>query len=416
QALGFSDIQAQAILDLQLRRLSALERQKIIDELGVLRTIIADLEAILANDKLVRQVIIKELETVKREFGDARKTEIVDAGVEITIEDLIADEEVVITVTNAGYIKRTPVSIYSKQNRGGKGRFGANAKNEDFIQHLFTASTHAFLLIFTDDGRVFRMKVHELPDAAASARGKAIVNLINIPSTRKVVSVMAIREFSEDQYVVMATKQGVIKKTILADFSNVRLNGINAANIDEGDELLDVVCTDGTKQIFIATNDGIAIRFNESGVRSMGRAARGVRGIHLKKGDYVVAVAAVSKDGEEKMLSISELGYGKQTKVGNYRLQSRAGNGVINMKTSDKIGKVVAVFPVEHDSEIMIITQQGKLIRLDANTIRQTGRSASGVRLIKTGDDDIVTSASLLNTPSEEVEGDSEIELETIDS
>lgn len=411
QALGFSDIQAQAILDLQLRRLSALERQKIIDELEALRKVIADLEAILANDKLVRQVIIKELETIKREFGDARKTEIVDAGVEITIEDLIADEEVVITVTNAGYIKRTPVSIYSKQNRGGKGRFGANAKNEDFIQHLFTASTHAFLLIFTDDGRVFRMKVHELPDAAASARGKAIVNLINIPSTRKVVSVMAIREFSEDQYVVMATKQGVIKKTILADFSNVRLNGINAANIDEGDELLDVVCTDGTKQIFIATNDGIAIRFNESGVRSMGRAARGVRGIHLKKGDYVVAVAAVSKDGEEKMLSISELGYGKQTKVGNYRLQSRAGNGVINMKTSDKIGKVVAVFPVEHDSEIMIITQQGKLIRLDANTIRQTGRSASGVRLIKTGDDDIVTSASLLNTPSE-VEGEIGIEVE----
>jgi DNA gyrase subunit A len=256
-------------------------------------------------------------------------------------------------------------------------------------------------MMFTDDGRVFKMKVHELPDAPPTARGKAIVNLINIPSERKVVGVNAIRDFSEEKFVMMVSRQGVIKKTALADFQNIRANGINCANIDDGDELLDVVFTDGNCQIFIATNNGMAIRFDESEVRPMGRAARGVRGINLRKGDFVVSVCAVSKDGEAKMLSISEQGFGKQTQVKNYRLQSRGGYGVINMKTTAKTGKVVAVFPLEDESEVMIITEQGKLIRLDANKIRQTGRSAQGVTLIKTGDDDIVTSASLLSVSDE---------------
>jgi DNA gyrase subunit A len=402
ESLAFSEIQAQAILDLQLRRLSALERQKIIDEYEGIIKHIAELEEILANEQSLRRVIIEELEQVKKEFGDGRRTEITEAGTDYSIEDLIADEDVAITVTKSGYIKRTPITTYSRQGRGGKGRFGAMAKNDDYVEHLFIASTHAYLMIFTDDGLVYKVKVHEVPDAAASARGKAIVNLIQISSERKLAGVVPVREFSEGRYVLMVTKKGVIKKTALSDFQNIRSNGIIAINIDEGDELLDVVTTDGTKRIFIATNNGYAIRFDEKNARPMGRATRGTRGIDLRKDDFVVSVCPVSADDSEKMLSVSERGYGKQTPISTYRLQSRGGKGVINMKTTEKTGKVVAVFPVDADSEIMIITQQAKLIRLEADAIRKTGRSAQGVRLIKTDEGDIVTSASLVEAATED--------------
>src|SRR2546421_690949 len=402
ERLSFSEIQAQAILDLQLRRLSALERQKIIDEYESIIKLIAELEEILANESSLRTVIVKELDEVKQQFGDARRTEITDEGTEYTIEDLIADEDVALTVTKNGYIKRTPVTTYSRQGRGGKGRFGAMAKNEDFVEHLFIASTHAYLMVFTDDGLVYKMKVHEVPDAAAASRGKAIVNLIQIPTERKLAGVVPVKEFSEGRYVVMVTRKGVIKKTSLADFQNIRSNGIIAINIDEGDELLDVILTDGTKRIFIATHDGYAIRFDEKNARAMGRATRGTRGIDLRKGDFVVSACAVSADDSERMLSVSERGYGKQTTISIYRLQSRGGKGVINMKTTDKTGKVVAVFPVEDESEIMIITQQAKLIRLEADKIRKTGRSAQGVRLIKTDEGDMVTSASLVEASADE--------------
>ncbi len=402
ERLAFSEIQAQAILDLQLRRLSALERQKIQDEYESIIKLIAELENILANESALRGVIVDELEAVKKEFGDARRTEITDEGTEYTIEDLIADEEVAITVTKSGYIKRTPITTYSRQGRGGKGRFGAMAKNDDYVEHLFIASTHAYLMVFTDDGLVYKMKVHEVPDAAAASRGKAIVNLIQIPSDRKLAGVVPVREFSEGRYVVMVTSKGVIKKTALSDFQNIRSNGIIAINIDEGDELLDVVLTDGTKRIFIATHNGFAIRFDEKNARPMGRATRGTRGIDLRKDDFVVSLCAVSADDTEKMLSVSEQGYGKQTPISTYRLQSRGGKGVINMKTTEKTGKVVAVFPVDQDSEIMIITQQAKLIRLEAGDIRKTGRSAQGVRLIKTEEGDKVTSASLVEPSAEE--------------
>jgi DNA gyrase subunit A len=402
--LDFSDIQAQAILDLQLRRLSALERQKIIDELEAILKFIAELEAILSNERLLRQVIINELQEVKKNFGDERRTEIVDAGIELKIEDLIADEEVAITVTNAGYIKRTPVSAYSKQGRGGKGRFGAKAKGDDFVNHLFTASTHDFLMIFTDDGQVFKIKVHEIPEGDTAARGKAVVNLVQISSERRVVEVLPVRDFTNEVYVTMVTKKGVIKKSALSEYQNIRANGINAINIDDGDELLNVFVTDGTKQIFIATHDGMAIRFDETDARPLGRVARGVRGIALRKDDFVVSACAVSKDESERMLSISEQGFGKQTKVGTYRLQSRAGKGVINMKTTKKTGKVVAVFPVDENSEVIIITQQAKLIRLETDQIRQTGRSAQGVMLIRMNDGDMVTSASLIDVSEDEGE------------
>ncbi|MBC8032262.1 MAG: DNA gyrase subunit A [Pyrinomonadaceae bacterium] len=400
--LDFSELQAQAILDLQLRRISGLERQKITDEYEGIIKHIAELEEILGNESSLRRVIGNELEEVKKEFGDARRTEIVDEGVEFSIEDLIADEDVVLTVTNSGYIKRTPITTYQRQGRGGKGRFGAAAKGADFVEHLFIASTHDYLMVFTDDGMVYKIKVHVVPDAAASARGKAVVNLINIPSDRKLAGVVPVRDFAEGRYVLMVTRKGVIKKTSLSDFQNIRTNGIIAINIDEGDELLDVVLTDGAKRIFIATHNGLAIRFDEKNVRPMGRATRGVRGIDLRADDYVVSVCPVSADDTEKMLSVSELGYGKQTPITTYRLQSRGGKGVINMKTTEKTGKVVAVFPVDADSEIMIITQQAKLIRLEADHIRKTGRSAQGVRLIKIDVGDRVTSASLVEAAADE--------------
>jgi DNA gyrase subunit A len=404
ERLSFSEIQAQAILDLQLRRLSGLERQKIVEEYESIIKLIAELEEILGNEKSLRRVITNELEEVKKEFGDARRTEITEAGTDYSIEDLIADEEVAITVTKNGYIKRTPVTTYQRQGRGGKGRFGAMAKNEDYVEHLFIASTHAYLMVFTDDGLVYKMKVHEVPDAAAASRGKAIVNLIQIPSDRKLAGVVPVREFSEGRFVLMVTRKGVIKKTSLSDFQNIRSNGIIAINIDQSDELLDVVLTDGTKRIFIATHNGFAIRFDEKNARPMGRATRGTRGIDLRKDDFVVSLCAVSSDDSEKMLSVSEQGYGKQTPISTYRLQSRGGKGVINMKTTEKTGKVVAVFPVDADSEIMIITQQAKLIRLEAGEIRKTGRSAQGVRLIKTDEGDKVTSASLVEAAVEEEE------------
>ncbi len=404
KSLEFSDIQAQAILDLQLRRLSALERQKILDEYAEIIKYMAELENILENENVLRQVITDELVEVKRVYGDTRRTVIVDAGVELSIEDLIPDEEVAITVTNAGYIKRTPVAAYTKQGRGGKGRLGAKAKNEDFVEHLFLASTHAYLMIFTDDGQVFKMKVHEIPEGDTSARGKAVVNLVQLSSERKLVAVMPVRDFSEEIYLTMVTKQGVIKKSSLADYQNIRVSGINAINIDAGDELLDIIRTDGKKQIFIATHDGMAVRFQETDVRPMGRVARGVRGVNLRTGDFVVSVCCVSQEGTEKILSVSEKGFGKQTLVASYRLTKRGGKGVINMKTTAKTGKVVAAFPIEDDSEIMIITQQAKLIRLGTDRIRETGRSAQGVTLIKTGEDDLVTSVSLL--AAEEDEGE----------
>ncbi len=401
-SLEFSEIQAQAILDLQLRRLSALERQKILDEYAEIIKYIAELENILQNESVLRQVITDELIEVKRQFGDARRTVIVDADAEFNIEDLIADEDVAITVTNAGYIKRTPVTAYTRQGRGGKGRLGAKAKNDDFVEHLFIASTHAYLMIFTDNGQVFKMKVHEIPEGDTSARGKAVVNLVQLSSERKLVAVMPVRDFGEEVYLTMVTKQGIIKKSSLADYQNIRQSGINAINIDEGDELLDIIRTDGKQQIFIATHDGMAVKFKESDVRPMGRVARGVRGVNLRKGDFVVSVCAVSSEGIERILSVSEKGFGKQTQVGSYRLTKRGGIGVINMKTTEKTGKVVAAFPVEDDSEIMIITQQAKLIRLGVDKIRETGRSAQGVTLIKCGDEDCVTSASLLAMTEDE--------------
>lgn len=390
----FSEVQARAILEMQLQKLTGLERQKLIDEYKEVIQRIAELQEILANEAVLRNVIVKELREVQREYGDERRTQIIEAGAELTLEDLIADEDMAITVTHSGYIKRTPVSVYRAQRRGGTGRRGAALKTEDVVDHLFVASTHSYVMIFTNNGQVYKLKVHEIPDAAAAGKGKAIVNLLNMPKGEKVAGIIPVRAFEEGKYVVMATRKGTIKKTELSDFANIRPSGINAMGIDDGDELIAIELTDGKKKIFLATHEGMAICFEEAGVRSMGRPAYGVRGITLDKGDYVISVAAVPEDIE--MLSISENGFGKRTKLEEYRFQSRGGKGVINMKTSDRNGLVVAVLPVNDESQVLIITNQGKLIRVDARTIRVSGRSTQGVKLIDTSDGDIVSSASLI--------------------
>ncbi|MGA9769206.1 MAG: DNA gyrase subunit A [Blastocatellia bacterium] len=398
----FSDIQARAILEMQLQKLTGLERQKLVDEYKEVIQRIAELQEILSNETVLRNLIIKELREVQREYGDERRTEIIEAGAELSLEDLIADEDMAITVTHSGYIKRTPVSVYRAQRRGGMGRKGASLKTEDVVDHIFVASAHSYLMIFTSNGQVYRLKVHELPDAAAAGKGKAIVNLVNIPKGEKFAGIVPVREFVEGQYVVMATRKGTIKKTELSAFANIRNNGIIAMGIDDDDELIAAEITDGKKKIFLATHEGMAICFDESDVRSMGRTAYGVNGIKLSKGDYVISVAAVPDDIE--MLSISENGFGKRTKLEEYRFQSRAGRGVINMKTSDRNGLVVAVLPVNDESQVLIITNQGKLIRVDAKGIRVSGRSTQGVKLIDTSDGGEVSSASLIERQQEVID------------
>jgi DNA gyrase subunit A len=402
QKFDFTEIQARAILEMQLQRLTGLERQKLEEEYKEVIQRIAELQEILNNESVLRNVIIKELREIQHTYGDERRTEIIEAGAELTIEDLIADEDVAITVTHSGYIKRTPVSIYRAQRRGGTGRRGASLKTEDVVDHIFVASTHSYVMIFTNKGKVHRLKVHEIPDAAAAGRGKAIVNLVNIPKEEKFAGILAVRDFEEGQFVVMVTRKGTIKKTELSEFANIRGSGIIAMGVDDDDELLAVELTDGTKKIFIATHEGMAICFDETDVRSMGRPAYGVRGITLDKGDYVINVAAVN-DGVE-ILTISENGFGKRTAIEAYRVQSRAGKGVINMKTSERNGMVVASMPVNDESQVLIITEQGKLIRVETKGIRESGRSTQGVKLIDTSDGDKVSAASLIELQVEVTE------------
>jgi DNA gyrase subunit A len=404
----FSEIQAQAILDMQLRRLAALERQKIIDEYEEVIKLIAELEEILASDRALRNVIVKELRAVQKDYADERRTQIVDSGVELTLEDLIADEDVVITLTHSGYVKRTPLTAYRSQRRGGSGRKGMSTRSEDVVSHLFIASTHSYLMVFTNEGKVYKLKVHEIPDSTAAGKGKAIVNLISLPSSERVAGVITVRQFAEGMYAVMVTRKGVIKKTELSEFGNIRQNGIIAMGVDEGDELMAVELTNGAKKIFLATHEGMAICFNEEEVRDMGRQARGVRGVTLRDDDYVVGVVAV--DGDEQMLSVTSNGFGKQTPLSEYRVQSRGGKGVINIKTTDRNGKVVAAMPVNKDSEVLIITSNGKLIRLEAEKIRATGRSAQGVKLIDATGGDLVASASLVEQQSGQIAEEGEAE------
>ena len=397
---SLSQIQAQAILDMQLQRLTGLERQKILDELAELLKLIERLLAILASDRLVMQIIIDELNRVRTKYGDDRRTQILAEEGEFRREDLIVEEDMAITVSNTGYIKRTAITSYRSQRRGGKGRIGMRTREEDFVSHLFVASTHAYIMIFSDRGRAYWLKVYEIPDVGPDGRGKAIANLVSMEEGERIASMIAVKEFEADKFVVMGTRHGVVKKTELAAFSNPRAGGIIAMGIEEGDAVMAVQVSDGTSEAFIGTADGMSIRFPESDVRSMGRTAYGVRGITLREGDAVVAMEVLKPGGT--MLSMTEQGYGKRTELDEYRIQSRGGIGIINIQTSDRNGKVVGIIQVTDDEELILITQEGKILRMASKDIRTIGRSTQGVRLIDIeGDDRAVSIARLAEKDDE---------------
>jgi DNA gyrase subunit A len=389
-----TDRQAQAIIELQLQRLTGMEQEKIAAELADIQRRIGEYLEILGSEKVLRELIIKELREVQKEFGDERRTQIIEDTGEIRLEDLVAVEDVAITVTHGGYLKRTAVDTYRRQGRGGKGRIGMGTRTEDFVEYFLVASTHDYLLIFTNKGRVYWLKNYEIPDASTTGKGKHISNLINLQPDETVKAFLPVSKFVPEKYIVMVTKFGVIKKSELTEFSNVMARGIIAIGVDEGDELIAARITSGNEYIFLGSHEGQAIRFAESQVRAMGRPARGVRAMDLAEGDFIVGAEVV---GEECLiLSISELGYGKRTKLTNYRLTNRGGKGVINMKTTAKTGNVIAILSVSEESDLMIITRDGKMIRIDAGEIRQAGRSTQGVRLVRMDENDSVAAASVL--------------------
>ncbi|MCU1306226.1 MAG: gyrase subunit, partial [Acidobacteriaceae bacterium] len=431
---AFTVIQADAILELQLHRLTRLSIDEINKELGLTRENIAEYESILGSEKKLRKVIVTELEEIKKLYGDERRTIIEDEAAEIKLEDLIADEQVAVTVSHSGYLKRTPISTYRQQRRGGQGRTGMKTRDEDFVEHLFIASTHAYILIFTNTGRVYWLKVYEIPDVGAAGKGKHVGNLVALQPGETVRNMLAVRNLEEEgRYIFFATRNGTVKKTELKDFCNVMSRGIIAIGIDQGDELVGTTLTDGSQIIFLASHDGQAIRFDESGVRSMGRPAYGVRGMALDKGDYIVGMATTPKDPKKAeaevekakaeagvpeatatdatipvkgslILSVTENGYGKRTPADEYRLQGRGGSGVINVKTTERNGKVTGISQVSEKSEVMLISQYGKIIRIESKTIRESGRSAQGVRLLHMEPGDRVAAAVVI-PPEEEVNG-----------
>jgi DNA gyrase subunit A len=422
--IGLSYIQIDAILELQLHRLTRLSIDEILKELAEIRAKIAEFREILASEKKLKQVIVSELRDVQKQFGDDRRTQIVDAVDEIKVEDLIADSDMAITISHAGYIKRTPVDVYRHQSRGGKGRIGARTREEDFVEYLFVASAHSYILLFSSRGRVYWLKVYEIPEAAAATRGRAISSLLKFQEDEHLTALVPARNLEEaGRYVFFATRNGTVKKTELAEFSNPRPSGIIAINLDGKDELIGVKLTDGKQMIFLASHEGQAILFRESEVRAMGRQAGGVNGMDLGKEDYVVSMDVVQPDfviirkesGKDTqnldeleneaikdsltslMLTISEKGYGKRTPLAEYRITSRGGKGVINLKTTDRNGPVVAALQVGEESDVMIITEFGKIIRVHANEIREAGRSTQGVRLLRLEDEDkIAAAASIL--------------------
>ncbi|MBS1823471.1 MAG: DNA gyrase subunit A [Acidobacteria bacterium] len=415
--------QVDAILELQLYRLTQLSIDELLKELKDVRDNIAEFESILASEKKLRRVIVKELEEIRDKYGDERRTQIVDETTEIQLEDLIADEQVAVTISNTGYLKRTPISTYRQQRRGGTGRLGMKTREEDFVAQLIVDSTHAYLLCFTNTGRVYWLKIYEIPDVGAAGKGKAMASLIALQPGEKVVTILGIRNLSEEgKYIFFATRNGTVKKTPLPDFSNVMSRGIIAISIDKDDELIAARTTTGDDVIFLATHEGMAIRFSESydaekgitgGLRPMGRNAAGNKGITLKKNDYVIGVAVtpsaeyrakrqqeLKAEGKDitpcLILSVSENGFGKRTDVEEYRLQSRSGSGVINMKTTPKIGKVSSINLVDETSELMVISQFGKIIRIDTKSVRAAGRSTQGVKLLDLDTDDKVAAAVVI--------------------
>jgi DNA gyrase subunit A len=405
---GLTLRQIDAILELQLYRLTQLSIDDILNELKQKREEIAEYESILASDTKLRGVIVKELEEVRDKYGDARRTQIVDESAELQLEDLIADEQVAVTVSHQGYLKRTPISIYRQQRRGGTGRTGMKTREEDFVAQLIVNSTHAYLLCFTNTGRVYWLKVYEIPDVSAAGKGKSMQSLLDLQQGENVRAILPVRDLEEEgKFIFFTTQKGTVKKTPLKDFSNVMARGIIAIGIDKDDELVKACITDGNQIVFLATHLGQAIRFDENDVRSMGRPAYGVRGIDLAKNDYVVGVAVTPKEhepGEYRILAITENGFGKRTNVEEYRLQTRGGKGVKNMAVTPRIGRVNTIQLVDDTSEVMVISQWGKIIRIDTKTVRAAGRATQGVRLLNLEPEDKVAAAVII--PPEELKDD----------
>lgn len=404
---SLSEIQAQAILDMRLQRLTNLERQKINEEYEQTIKEIARLKEILSNERLLLNLIVEELKEIRERYGDDRRTQIIEEAKEIDLEDLIVEEDMVVTISHSGYIKRNAISLYRSQRRGGRGKMGMTTKEEDFVEHLFVASTHSYILFFTDAGKAYWLKVHEIPQGGRLSRGKAIVNLLNLSGEEKITAILPVRAFEEGKYVIKATKNGVIKKTDLMAYSNPRAGGIIALNLDEGDELISAGLTDGTKEILLSTQEGKAIRFREEDVRDMGRTARGVKGITLDEGDAVVAMDIITPGVEgASILSVTENGYGKRTLVEEYPLQSRGGKGVITIKTTERNGKLVGVQQITDEDDLMLITDKGKIIRLRGKEISVIGRNTQGVRLIELETGERVMALARLAEKEEESGGD----------
>ncbi len=380
ERFAFSDEQAQAILEMRLQRLTNLERRKIVEEYEETIKLINRLKALLASERLMLNLIKEELLSIRDSFGDERKTEIVETAPELKVEDLIAEEDMVVTITHTGYIKRNPISLYRSQHRGGKGKMGINVKEEDFVEDLFIASTHDYILFFTDAGRIHWKKVHEVPQAGRLTRGKAIVNLLNLSPEEKVTAILSLKDFAQEKFITFMSKKGVIKKTALEAYSNPRSGGIIAISLDEGDELISTKLTDGKQHLFIGTKWGKAIHFPEAQIREIGRTARGMRGIRLSKSDEVVAMEAVAP--HTQILTVTENGYGKRSLASEYRVQNRGGSGIFTVKRTQKTGDVVNIKTVTDEDELMVISNKGKIIRLKVGDIPTQGRSTQGVRLI----------------------------------
>lgn len=397
-----TEIQAQAILDMRLQRLTGLEQEKIEEEYRQLIERIAYLHSVLESDSLVMQIIKDELLEIKGTYADPRRTEIIPETREIMIEDLIVEEDMVITISHSGYIKRNPATIYRSQRRGGKGKIGMETKEEDFVERLFVASTHANLLFFTDSGKVYSMKVHQIPEAGRLAKGKAIVNLLQLNQDEQVTAVLPVSVFSSDKYIVMATMKGVIKKTSLEAYSNIRTGGIIGILLDDGDKLTAVRLTSGDQEVLLSTHNGMAIRFNEQEIRAIGRVGRGVKGIDLDADDFVVGMEIVHN--HSTILTVTERGYGKRTDLSEYRMQGRGGKGILTIKTTQKNGKTVSSLQVADEDEIMILTAGGKIIRMKTKDIPIIGRNTQGVRLIDIGEDDKVVGVATLAEREDEEE------------
>jgi DNA gyrase subunit A len=399
---GLTVIQAQAILDMQLQRLTGLERQKILDELAELVKTIARLREILSSDDLLVGIVVEELQQIRAKYGDDRRTDVVDESGEFRVEDLIADEDVVITATDTGYIKRTALDAYRKQRRGGKGLIGMQTREEDVVQHLFVANTHAFILIFTDRGRCYWLRVYDVPEVGRSSKGKSIANLVHMADGEKLAALLRVQKFPAEEgqrFIVMGTRNGTIKKTDLVAFSNPRSAGIIAIDVDEDDRLIAVAETDGSKDLVIGTRNGMAIRFAEADARPMGRAARGVRGIQLRAGDDVVAMEVVTDDGT--LLTVCENGFGKRTAVSEYRRQTRGGIGLKNVQTTDRNGLVIGIGCVTDRDELLLVTSQGQIIRMKARDLRPIGRDTQGVRLMDLAEGDKLVSLATLREPDD---------------